>query len=523
MRRVVSLWLPRFPTDRLSRLSPAWRAEPLAVVTGDARGGLRVVALNGVAEAAGLRFGQALADARAIEPALRVEPVDPAAEAAALQSLAAWCGRYTPWVALDRSGLGAHAGGAHGLWLDVTGCTRLFGGEAALLDDLMRRLAEFGFEARAALADTPGAAWAVARYGAGGVVPGAARAQLGPLPLAALRLGAAEIEALDRVGLRRVEELYRVPRGALARRFGALLGRRLDQALGAVHEPLSPCRPVAPYRIERLFAEPIASPEAIHAATLGLIEALAARLAADGRGVRRLELMLFRVDGTLGERAVGTSLAVREPRHLMRLLAEKLDDFDAGFGVDAIALAAPLTDALPRLQLGLDFAAAGPRRPCAPEDDAALGRLIDRLGNRLGPASIGRPAPRRSHLPERAVAPAGTLDGPGDWSAHAARERPLRLLPRPEPIEVIAPIPDDPPVMFRWRRAVHRVRAAAGPERLSPEWWRAPGMAAADEGERRFRDYYRVEDETGRRFWLFRLGAFRPGASPAWFMHGLSG
>ncbi len=297
----------------------------------------------------------------------------------------------------------------------------------------------------------------------------------------------------------------------------------LDQALGVAHEPLSPARPVAPYRVERLFAEPIASLEAVHATALALIEALAARLEAEGRGVRRLELLLFKVDGSVDERAVGTSLAVREPRHLMRLLAEKLEDVDAGFGIDAVRLAAPLTDKLPRLQLGLDLETAGSRRPCEPKDDAALGQLIDRLGNRLGPASVGRPAPRQSHLPERAVVTAGALDKAGDWSAHATRERPLRLLPRPEPIEVIAPIPDDPPVMFRWRRAVHRVRAAAGPERLSPEWWRAAGMTAADLGESRFRDYYRVEDETGRRFWLFRLGAFRPGASPAWFMHGLSG
>jgi protein ImuB len=356
------------------------------------------------------------------------------------------------------------------------------------------------------------------------VVPaGETRVRLAALPIAALRLGAAEVEALDRVGLRCIGELYRLPCGALARRFGAALGRRLDQALGVAHEPLSPARAVAPYRVERRFAEPIATLEALHATTLALIEALAARLEADGRGVRRLELMLFKVDGAVGERALGTSLAVREPRHLMRLLAEKLADFDAGFGVDAITLAAPLTDKLPRLQLGLDFDALGPRRPDAPKDEAALGQLIDRLGNRLGAASVDRPTPRQSHLPERAVVSAGALEPQGDWSVHAMRERPLRLLPNPEPIEVIAPIPDDPPVMFRWRRAVHRVRAAAGPERLSPEWWRAAGIDAADAGESRFRDYYRVEDEAGRRFWLFRLGAFRPGSSPAWFMHGLSG
>ena len=525
MRRVISLWLPRFPTDRLSRLKPAWRAEPLAVVARETRG-LAVMALNGVAEAGGVRLGQTLSDARAIEPRLGVEPSDPAAEMAALQALATWCGRYTPWVALDRSGLDA------GLWLDVTGCAALRGGETALLADLLHRLAGFGFEAKAALADTPGAAWAFARYRAGAfaryddggvVLAGETRARLAALPIAALRLGAAEVEALDRVGLRCIGELYRMPRGALARRFGTTLGRRLDQALGAAHEPLSPARAIAPYRVEHLFAEPIASLEAVHATTRALLEALATRLEADGRGVRRLELMLFKVDGAVDERTLGTSLAVREPSYLMRLLVEKLADVDVGFGVDAITLAAPLTDLLPRVQLGLDFEAMGARRADAPDDDAALGQLIDRLGNRLGPESVDRPAPRQSHLPERAVVSAGALEPQSDWSAHVMRERPLCLLPRPEPIEVIAPIPDDPPVMFRWRRAVHRVRAATGPERLAPEWWRAAGIDAADAGESRFRDYYRVEDETGRRFWLFRLGAFRPGATPAWFMHGLSG
>jgi protein ImuB len=494
------------------------------VAAADGGSGLCVVALNRAAEGAGLQPGQALADARAIEPRLIVEPDDAAAEAAALGRLVAWCGRYTPWVAFDGCGLGAGLGGAHGLWLDVTGCAHLFGGEAALLDDLLRRLSGFGFEARAALADTPGAAWAVARHGKGGVVPrGELRAALAGLPVSALRLGAAEVEALDRVGLRRIGDLYGLPRGALARRFGASIGRRLDQALGAAHEPLSPCRPVAPYRVERLFAEPIASLATIEAATLGLIETLTARLEADGRGVRRLALSLYRVDGEVGEVAIGTSLAVREPRHLMRLLAERLEGFEAAFGIDALVLAAPQTDALPRLQLGLDLEAAGPRRSAAPEDAAALGRLIDRLGNRLGPARIARAAPCQSHLPERAVTPAAALGAAGDWSAHGGRERPLRLLPRPEPIEVIAPIPDDPPLMFRWRRALHRVHVAAGPERLAPEWWRAEGIDAAAAGEADFRDYYRVEDEAGRRFWLFRLGAFRPGAPPAWFMHGLSG
>jgi protein ImuB len=339
--------------------------------------------------------------------------------------------------------------------------------------------------------------------------------------VAALRLGAGEVEVLERVGLRHIGALYGMPRGALARRFGAMLGRRLDQALGAAHEPLSPCRPVAPYRVERRCGEPIAGPEAIEAATRALVEALTARLAADGRGARRLELLLYRVDGTVGELALGTSRPVREPRHLMRLFAERLERLDAGFGADAMTLAAPLTEALPRLQFDLELEA---RRPApAPAEAAALGALIDRLTNRLGPQSVARQAPRQSHLPERAVAPAGPFEPMPEWPAGREVSRPLRLLAPPEPIEVIAPIPDDPPVMFRWRRALHRVRAAEGPERIAPEWWRAGSAGATAAGGEAFRDYYRVEDEAGRRFWLFRLGAFRPGAPPAWFMHGLSG
>ncbi len=573
MRRVISLWLPRFATDRLSRRQPAWRSEPLVTVcdggfatTGSplgARDGggavMRVAAANRAAEAAaGIVPGLALADARARLPDLRAVPAAGGADMEALAALGDWCGRWTPWVALDAAGAHAVLGAGHGLWLDITGCAHLFGGEAALLNDMARRLARFGFAARAALADTPGAAWAVSHHGAakqGGarhgcvVAPGKARAALAKLPLKGLRLAPAEADGLERLGFRAIGDLYGIPRGALARRFGEGVMRRLDQALGREDEPLSPRRPVAPHRVRQDFAEPIASREAIAATARRLLGELADMLEADALGARQLELTLYRGDGKVERIAVGTSAPVRAPSHLMRLLAEPLDALDAGFGFDSVALAASLCEALAPAQLALDSqpaanstatvnvatATAEPRNLLVPDggdngNDSEVARLIDRLGGRLGLANVCRLALFQSHIPERAalsgaaVAPvpggAAIAKGP-HWPA--GRQRPLRLLPRPEAVEAVAMLPDAPPLMFRWRRILHRVTKAEGPERIAAEWWHAEGAQPLGGEADSMRDYYRVEDDRGRRFWLYRDAPYRPGMSPGWWLHGLFG
>ncbi len=506
---------------------------------------MRVAAANRAAEAAaGIAPGLPLADARARLPDLRVVPAAGQADMAALAALADWCGRWTPWVSLDTAGPDAVLGASHGLWLDITGCAHLFGGEAALLEDMLRHLARFDFTACAAIADTPGAAWAVSRYGAtkrgaaknGRVVAsGKTRAALAKLPLGGLRLGAAEADGLERLGFRAIGDLYGIPRGALARRFGDGVMRRLDQALGRADEPLSPRRPVAARRVRQDFAEPIASREAIAATVRRLLDQLEGLLTAAGEGARRLELCLYRGDGKVERIAVGTSAPARAPAHLMRLFAEPLDEIDAGFGFDSVALAASLTQPLVAAQLALNS------QPMVPQnlfeqggagDDGGeeVARLIDRLGGRLGLGNVRRLALFPSHIPERAAifasaSACASAAIPQTQSGHwpAGRQRPLRLLPRPEAVEAIAMVPDDPPVMFRWRRILHRVVKADGPERIAAEWWHAEGAAPLGGEADSIRDYYRVEDERGRRFWLYRDALYRPGMTPGWWLHGLFG
>ncbi|WP_431862411.1 DNA polymerase Y family protein [Azospirillum sp.] len=539
-RRILSLWLPRLATDAWARRRPETAAQPLASVAAE-RGRLIVAATNRAAERAGVHPGATLADARAVEPGLATFDADPAADAALLDRLAGWALRWTPWTAAD----------GDGLVLDVTGCAHLFGGESGLARDVVERLARTGFESRAAIADTPAAAWAVARYatlsplgrgwsagpgeggprraasgnrgtsspqpspqrGEGVIIPPLAQRQaLDPLPMAALRLPAGIVAALDAVGLRRIGDLHGVPRATLAARFGAEPMRRLDQALGQLDEPVSPHRPVVPHSARLAFAEPISTPDDLARAARHLLDTLCAGLERSQEGARRLELEAHRIDRRPEDApqtlAIGTGRPVRDPAALMRLFAEKLERIEPGPGIEVMVLAAPVVGPLGALQTGLDGGS----------DDSGLGELVDRLGNRLGPRSVLRLVPRASWLPERAVAGCPALGVPANQSAPllwpADRPRPVRLLAPPEPIEAVAPVPDDPPRMFRWRGVAHRVRRADGPERIESEWWRKHGDP---------RDYYRVEDSEGRRFWLFRQGLYRPDAAARWFLHGFFG
>lgn len=468
-----------------------------------------LTAVNRVAERAGLRPGMTLADARAVLPSLATLPADPAGDMKALAALADWCGRFSPYVALDPSG--------NALWLDATGGAHLFGGEDRLVAEIVARLGALRFTARAAIGDTPGAAWAVARFAAGGqalVVPrGAARETLAALPAAALRLPAATVAGLDMLGLRTIGDLYALPRDALSIRFGPEIAARLDAALGIAFEPISPTPPPVSYSARAAFAEPIARPEDIAAALARLIAELCATLDRAARGARRLAFTLFRTDGTCQRVSVGASRPSRDAAHLMRLFAERIETVDPGFGIDAALLSATVVETLPPAQLGDNGAAA---------DEVA--QLIDRLANRLKPENVVVFAARESHLPERTAATVPALEAqPSAWPVRdPAPLRPLRLFAPPEPIEAIAPVPDDPPVMFRWRRVAHRVARAAGPERISPEWWRAAGLDVGAD-EKSLRDYYRVEAVSGGRYWLFREGVFRADRPPAWFMHGMFG
>ena len=468
------MWLPNWPILRLQR--HAVRSDrPLATLE-TVRGQRRLAALCPRAQDAGLHPAMPLAQARAICPELDVTDADPAADRAALTRLAAWCERYTPLAAPDPP---------DGLWLDIAGCGHLFGSEDALAADLAARLDRSGLPHRMALAGATGAAWALARATTGPV--------LAPLPVALLRLEPSSVVALRRVGLRTIGELTRQSRASLAARFGKATLLRLDHATGAVEEPIAWPRPPAPWSERLAFAEPIATPEDLARALDTLAHALCARLEAAEQGALRVTAAFLRLDGARPHIATATALPRRDPGAMTKLLCEKLDTIDPGFGVDAMVLEAEDTAPLRAPQRSLD--------DCT--EAAPLATTIDALANRGD--VLWRDAPFASHLPERAVRPAPPL-AVSAWET--TPERPIRLFPNPELIAVTALVPDEPPIMFRWRGALHRVRAASGPERIAAEWWRRDVL----------RDYYRVEDMAGARFWIFRVGLE---GVPEWYLHGL--
>lgn len=469
---------------------------------------LRLTALNDAAARLGLHVGMALADARAMYPALAVEQADPAADAALLESIAGWCLRYTPLVGIAPP---------DGLLLDITGCAHLLGGEAALRRDLLLRLKGLGFHARAAIADTVGAAHALARHGTCAIAaPGGMAEALRDLPLAGLRLNPDSITGLRQSGFERIGALYALPRAPLAARFGPGLWLQLDRALGRQGEAITPHFPPPRFCVERAFAEPLVRMEDVLTVAEELAARLTAQMARQGMGARGLALMLFRLDGRMQRLTAGTSRPLRDAAFIRRLFADRLTvcegDHDPGFGYDLVRLAAHETERLDSAQAGLS----------GTDQAEALARLTDRLTARLGAAQVLRLTEQDTHIPEAACValPAATAKAmaapslpPQDtWLA----ARPLRLFARPQPLDEtpMAAAPDGAPLRFRWRRILHEVVAHEGPERIALDWWRDGQDRALT------RDYFRVACRDGSRFWIFRDGLYHQTA-PRWFVHGL--
>jgi len=521
-RRYLSVWLQRLATDRIERRLPA-PAEPAAaaplVAVAPVKSALRLTALNAAAARLGLKAGMALADARAMYPTLAVVDAEPDDDRRLLEAIADWCDRYTPLVGLDPP---------DGLVLDVTGCAHLFGGEVALGRDLSVRLAAQGFVTRLAIADSVGCAWGVARYGRPSVVPpGGAHDAIAPLPLAALRVADDIVHGLEQAGLKRVADLIERPRAPFAARFGEGLLRRLDQALGDEDEPITPRLPLPTCVAERRFADPIGLERDVLATIAQLARELDRMLERRGEGARLLQVALFRTDGQVHRLELGTAAPVRDPDRVARLFADRLavlgDACDPGFGFDVVRLAALVTERFDPTQIGLMRAHATPAPD--PDDAADLAHLVDRLGARFGLRRVQRLVPQDTHIPEFAVTamPAHAMRRPRrDPPPHEREQdslapiRPIRLFARPEPIEAIAEVPDGPPVRFRWRRVLHEVTQAEGPERIAMQWWRdAAGRALT-------RDYFRVESRVGARVWLYREGLYGLETErPRWFLHGL--
>ncbi len=479
---------------------------------------MRLVALDEGADAAGLKRGQGLAEARAICPALIVSEEDKAADRRFHEALADWCDRYTPLVALE---------GDDGLFLDITGSAHLFGGEEALLQEMLTRLLEMGLQVQGAISKAPGLSSALARYAGNRIVADEdCETAIAPLPLSALRIEESLVRALNKLGLKQVGDLLGAPRAPLARRFGSHLLMRLDQALGLDEEAISPRRPVASLSAERRLAEPVQAEEDILMLAGQVAEALKPSLEARGAGGRVFELVLFRVDGKVFRISAGASRPLRDAGRIARLFQERLkglhDELDAGFGFEILRLNVLRHEDFDTEQG--DFEGDDRRH-------LSLGDFVDQVSARLGPDCLQTYQLRESHIPERAVLPVAALDhlsaaiavkpsrmpeaAPLQAVGSDSRERPLRLFTHPEPLEAFAvEVPDGPPIRFRWRRLTHQVRRAEGPERLAAEWW-LDGETAPT------RDYFRLESENGQRFWVYRQGLYDQLANPRWFMHGV--
>jgi protein ImuB len=532
------VWLRRLPTDRIARQwadsAPDLAGKPFAVAA-TVKSARQIAALNDEAAKLGLRAGMPLADARAMYPSLAIIDADETADARLLDAVADWCDRYTPLVGLDPP---------DGLFLDISGCAHLFGGESALCRDLTRRLAMQGFHVHLAVADTPGCAWAVARYG----VPISAhsresgnpassfriimcdsgsplsrgrmelRSALAMLPLAALRIETDIAAPLAQAGLKTIGQLLDLPRAPLAARFRQSFVRRIDQALGIEDEPIVPRLPVPVFLAEQRFVEPIGREEDVLRTIAHLARELARAMERHGKGARRLQTALFRTDGKVARIDVGTSAPLREPERIRRLFIDKLatlgDEADPGFGFDMIRLSALAVEPFDPVQTGLS------------EGDPAheIAHLIDRLMARFGGERVQRLMPQDTHIPELAnlAVPANTQPAirrnlPHDFAQDSMIPvRPIRLFDPPEPIEAqMADVPDGAPGQFLWRRVWHDVVRAEGPERIELQWWHSKNSKAPP------RDYFRVESRKGARVWLYREGVYEAGKTPRWFLHGI--
>jgi protein ImuB len=495
-KRFVSLYFPYLKTDWLAIRKPELRGKAF-VLSAKERNRVVITAASIAAEKEGLSTGMVVADARALLPELIVLEDKPGREGRLLRGIGEWAIRWTPVTAVD---------GVDGLLLDASGCAHLWGGEAPYLKEILRRLRAFGYQVRGAMADTMGTARAVARYGKGYpiVEVGRQAEALGPLPCQALPLEPATIERLLQLGLGTIDKFISMPRSALRRRFGPDLLQRLDQALGNAEESLEPICPVEPFTERLPCLEPIQTRTGIEIALQRLLNQLCDRLQQEGKGLRSAVLKSYRVDGKVQEIEIHTTRATHQAAHVFSLFEIKLGTIEPDLGIELFALEAPKVEEAGEAQTSLWAGSAG-------LEDVGLAALLDRIAGKFGTGVIRRYLPEERYWPERSIRESGDLREKPATTWRTDRARPVQLLPRPEPIQVTAPIPDYPPMLFRYKGVLHKTAKADGPERIEREWW-------MDQGPHR--DYYTVEDEAGGRYWLFRSGHYRDNGSPEWFIHG---
>ncbi|MBS1503799.1 MAG: DNA polymerase Y family protein [Bacteroidetes bacterium] len=496
-RRFVSIWFRHLTTDWLALRRPELKALPF-VFAAPEHGRMLITAANALAGAQGISPGMALADARALVPSLEMADHIPGKDAKLLKALGEWCIRYTPLLAVDMP---------DGLILDISGCAHLWGGESAYLGNIIKVLRSKGYDARGAIADTVGAAWAVARFGKDKpiIAPGEQAGALLSLPPSALRLEGEILDRLRKLGFHHIQSFMGIGRSVLRRRFGTKLLLRLDQALGTEDEPLDLLQPIEPYHERLPCLEPIRTAEGIGIAIKKLLENLCRRLEGEGMGLRTAVLKCYRVDGKMLQVGIGTNKASNFVNHLFRLFELKIASIEPDLGIELFTLDATKVEEADHEQEMLWSPEGGGL------EDAGLTELLDRLANKIGAANIRRYLPQEHYWPERSIKPALSLQDKRATEWRTDRPRPSLLLPRPERIDVMVKTPDYPPNFFIYNGQKHTVFKSDGPERIEREWWLDNGKP---------RDYYQVEDEQGRRYWLFRAGYYSDEQSPEWFIHG---
>jgi protein ImuB len=505
-KRFVSVWFRHLNTDWFSlphhafandfgKVRPDLKNIPFVLRT-PSHGRMVITAVNAVAEMKGINIGMVLADARAIIPDLEVLDDKPDLADKLLRRLAEWCIRFTPIVAIDPP---------DGLLLDATGCAHLWGGDLPYVAQIVKKLNARGYDIRAAMADTAGVAWAVARFSKEPLVIacGMHIEALMCLPPEALRLEQATAEGLHKLGLHQIRQFIRMPRSSLRRRFGQHFIMQLDMALGKEIEVIEPIQPVEPYRERLPCPEPIITATGIEIALQQLLETLCLRLQQDQKGLRTAIFKGYRVDGIVEQVNIGTSRPAHNVRHLFKLFEHKIRMIEPALGIELFILEAlKVEDHCPQQEKIWEGSTG--------LDDIRLSELIDRLASKIGVHAIHRYVPDEHYWPERSLKLASSLHEKLASAWPVNKLRPLQLLPKPEPVEVTSLIPDHPPMLFRHEGKLHPIIKADGPERIEQEWWLQQGQ---------HRDYYRVEDEDGRRYWLFRLGHYND-KTYQWFIHG---
>jgi len=490
----MAIWFRHLTTDWLTLRKPEFKDVPFVFVTPE-RNRIVITAANLMAESQGIYHGMAAADAKAVTINLQMLDHIPGKEAKLLKQLGLWCIRYTPIVSVDMP---------NGLILDISGCSHLWGGEREYLKEIVNKLRTSGYDVRAAIADTIGAAWAVARFGKTTpiVENGAQIPALLDLPPAALRLEPDVLEKLKKLGFHTIKSFMQIPRTVLRRRFGEGLLLRLAQALGLENEYLIPLVPPVPYTERLPCLEPIKTAGAIEMAIQQLLEGLCARLQTEGKGVRKATLKCYRIDGKMVQVGISTNRGSYSVSHLFKLLALQVSKIEPALGIELFLLEAPKVEDIDTVQEKLWAGNPGLQ-------DTALAELLDRIATKVGPERIRRYLPAEHYWPERSVKQAASLSEIPATQWPSGKPRPLRLLRRPEPVEVMALLPDYPPKVFTYKGRRHIVEKADGPERIEQEWWLRQGE---------HRDYYAVEDAEGGRYWLFRSGHYD--TAPEWYLHG---